>query len=333
MATYRKRGATWRAEIARKGVRKSETFSTKAEAIAWATAEEAKIMVGKVTADHTVADLLRQYVATVSPNKQRKNKRWEHNRVEALIRDYPALANKKLAAITSNDWAKWRDDRRKSVADSTIARDLNLFSAAFHTAKREWKWLPESPISGVSRPKNTQPRSRRPSEDEIDRICLALGYDREQPPVTATARCGAAYLFAIETAMRAGEIVGIRPEHVFKDKRYVFLPMTKNGTARSVPLSRRALEILEQLEPLAETLGGTVFGLTSRQLDALFRKGRDRAGVEGLTFHDSRREALTRLAKRFGVMELAKISGHRDLRILQNTYYAPTAEDLAARMD
>lgn len=333
MATYRKRGATWRAEIARKGVRKSETFSTKAEAIAWATAEEAKIMVGKVTADHTVADLLRQYVATVSPNKQRKNKRWEHNRVEALIRDYPALANKKLAAITSNDWAKWRDDRRKSVADSTIARDLNLFSAAFHTAKREWKWLPESPISGVARPKNTQPRSRRPSEDEIDRICLALGYDREQPPVTATARCGAAYLFAIETAMRAGEIVGIRPEHVFKDKRYVYLPKTKNGTARSVPLSRRALEIIEQLEPLADSFDGTVFGLTSAQLDALFRKGRNRAGVEGLTFHDSRREALTRLAKRFGVMELAKISGHMDLRILQNTYYAPTAEYLAARMD
>ncbi len=333
MASYRKRGNIWRAEVARKGVRTSATFKTKAEAVAWATAEEAKIMAGKVTADHTVADLLRRYVTLVSPKKSPRAARWEHNRVEALIRDEPKLAEKKLIDVRAADWAAWRDKRLKQVAGSTVARDLNLFSACFMTAKREWGWIHESPISGVSRPKEEQPRSRRPTQDEIDRICHALGYDQDETPTTATARCGAAYLFAIETAMRAGEIVGIRREHVFRDKRYVYLPKTKNGTARSVPLSSRALRIIEQLEPLADQFEGTVFGLTSAQLDALFRKARYRAGVEGLTFHDSRREGLTRLAKKFNVMELAKISGHRDLRILQNVYYAPTAEDLAAKLD
>lgn len=338
MPSYRKRGSVWRAEIARKGVRKSATFNTKAEAVAWATAEEAKVLVGKVTADHTVAELLRRYVTLVSPQKANQNTKFEYNRVEALIRDYPDLAAKKLMDVRAADWAAWRDDRlkgngeRKPVAGSTVTRDLNLFSAAFMTAKREWGWIHESPISGVSRPRNPEPRSRRPTEDEIDRICLALGYSPDVPPETVTARCGAAFLFAIETAMRAGEIVGLRPQDIHKEKRYAHLPRTKNGSARSVPLSRRALDLLEQLEPLADQFEGSVFGLRGPQLDALFRKGRDRAGVTGLTFHDSRREGLTRLAKVFNVMELAKISGHRDLRILQNVYYAPTAEDLASRL-
>lgn len=41
-------------------------------------------------------------------------------------------------------------------------------------------------------------------------------------------------------------------------------------------------------------------------------------------------EALSRLAKKVDVMTLAKISGHRDIKILLNTYYAPSMEDVAS---
>ena len=50
---------------------------------------------------------------------------------------------------------------------------------------------------------------------------------------------------------------------------------------------------------------------------------------EDLHFHDTRREALSRLAKKVDVMTLAKISGHRDIKILLNTYYAPDMSDVA----
>lgn len=76
----------------------------------------------------------------------------------------------------------------------------------------------------------------------------------------------------------------------------------------------------------------SVFDLQSRQLDALFRKLRDRAKVSGLTFHDSRHEAITRLAKKLDVLALARMVGHADLRQLQ-TYYNETAEELATRLD
>jgi integrase len=78
---------------------------------------------------------------------------------------------------------------------------------------------------------------------------------------------------------------------------------------------------------------GSVFDVSTASLDALFRKAKARALIEDLHFHDTRREALTRMSKIFDVMELARISGHRDLRVLQNVYYAPSVKDLAAKLD
>jgi integrase len=96
-----------------------------------------------------------------------------------------------------------------------------------------------------------------------------------------------------------------------------------------VPLSSEARRILEQLPKDAERC----FNISSQVLDASFRRAKDKALISDLHFHDSRREALSRLAKKFTPMELAKVSGHRDLRILLNTYYAPTADDLADKLD
>lgn len=126
--------------------------------------------------------------------------------------------------------------------------------------------------------------------------------------------------------MRAGEIVELRPGQVFE--RHVHLPRTKNGSARDVPLSTRAREILDSLPEQ-----DPVFGITSAQLDALFRKARDRACLVDLRFHDTRRTALTRLSKKLDALELARVSGHKDLRILLDTYYQPTIEDLAKKLD
>ena len=131
--------------------------------------------------------------------------------------------------------------------------------------------------------------------------------------------------------MRAGEILMLTWDCVFYDRRYVYIPLTKNGHPRNVPLSSKAVAILRQMETVREN--AFVFNITSGSLDALFRKLKRRSLLENLHFHDARREALTRLAKIYSPMELAKISGHRDLRILLNTYYAPTVEDLADKLE
>jgi len=76
-----------------------------------------------------------------------------------------------------------------------------------------------------------------------------------------------------------------------------------------------------------------VFSVTARQRDALSRKIMKKAGLDGINFHDTRRTALTRMSRKFGPMELAKISGHQDLKILQSVYYAPDPSDLVQKLD
>jgi integrase len=148
-----------------------------------------------------------------------------------------------------------------------------------------------------------------------------------------TARAFHAFLFAIKTAMRAGEIVGLEWSRVDLQARYCSLPVTKNGTSRDVPLSLRAVELLELLR--ASEIGGegsSVFNLKSSQLDVLWRKLRNRAAVADLTFHDSRHIAITRLAGKLEVLELARMVGHRNLNELL-TYYNAPATEIARRLD
>lgn len=162
-----------------------------------------------------------------------------------------------------------------------------------------------------------------PVADELVRLQQSAGEDLS----TATARVFHAFRFSCETAMRAGEVVGMSWDDIDLDIRVVYLPKTKNGHPRDVPLSGAAVELLLQLPKLSP-----VFGLNGRSLDALFRKIKARALVEGLTYHDSRAAALTMLSRKVDVMTLAKISGYRDLRILMNTYYRETAADIAKRL-
>ena len=200
----------------------------------------------------------------------------------------------------------------------------------FNIAVERWNYIEKNPMIGLVLPKGSPPRTQRYSDEEIERLLYVSSY--HDTLKTVRARTGAAMLFAIETAMRAGEICGLTWDNVDFEDRTAYLPITKNGSSRRVPLSKKAIAILERLkEEVGNT--GTCFQIESKSLDATFRKLKKMAMCEHLHFHDTRREALTRLAKKVDVMTLAKISGHKDIRILQNVYYAPNMKDIAGLLD
>jgi integrase len=227
-----------------------------------------------------------------------------------------------LAEVSKTDIAQWRDRRLQAVSGSTVNRELNLISHCFAIARDEWGWIKESPTSGVRRPKEAPPRETLITDDQINLILIACGYADGRPVESIMQRVAAAFLFAIETAMRAGEICGLGPSDV--TGRVARLPMTKNGFARDVPLSTKAMELLAAVD-------GN-FGLTPGQLDINFRKARERAGITGITFHDTRHLAITRLSKKLDVLDLARMTGHRDIRQLLRYYNAPASET-AKRLD
>jgi integrase len=324
MASYKKDGEVWRVQIARKGVRLSGTFPTKRAAEAWATERENEILKGtyRGAGFRTVGDLFSEYADRVSEGKP--GARWEQTRFKAFRKNFPTLAGKLLVDTTSHDWGLWRDERLKSVSAGTVIREINLFSHAFTTARDEWKWLSESPLSGMRRPKEPKSRDRRVSQDEFEKMRFALGY----PGNTVSARVWMVFEFAIETMCRASEICLLEPNRVFQ--RHIHLDKTKNGDARDVPLSMRARELIEEARALSPD-APTVFNVTSSQLDALFRKARDRCAINDLHFHDSRHEAITRMAKKLQILDLARAAGIRDLKILM-VYYNETAHDMAERL-
>lgn len=320
MATFSKLpSGKWRAQVERKGVRKSASFPTKQAAKDWAARQEYLILnAGPPGSAVTFAEVMDRYAREVSP--KRRGARWEMIRLEKF--QTHDIADKKMADLAPADFAAWRDARLREVAPGSVAREMNLLSAVLSVARKEWGLIDRNPMADVRKPPKPPPRDRLVTPREMEALAIATGDDL----TNATARAFHAFAFACETAMRAGEIVGLTWDRVYLDQRYVHLPMTKNGTARDVPLSSKAVEMLEALPRL-----DPVFGLTSSQLDTLWRKVRGKAGVEGLTFHDSRHRAISDLARKVDVLDLARIVGHRDIKMLM-TYYNASAEDIAKRL-
>lgn len=328
MASFRRKGNGWEASIQRKGApRRSKTFSTKSEATFWAAEVEKEILAGKKGGipNKRFIDLLERYANEVSPTK--KSAEWEVKRINAM-RNYD-IANVKLADLSASDFAVWRDFRLKTVSTGTVLREMNLLSHAINTAIKEWGWLKENPLSNIRRPAAPKSRDRLITDHEIEKLLYALCYEYDKETDSVSQRVAAAMLFAIETAMRASEITNLTWHNVNLEKRTALLVETKNGTNRNVPLSTEAVRILKQVK---NDKYETVFGIKSSQIDSLFRKAKKRTMTSDLHFHDTRHLAITRLAKKLDVLELARMVGHKDLRQLM-VYYNETAEQLAKKLD
>ena len=327
MASVGKHGRGYRAQVYVAGRRASKVFRTVREANAWAAQMEEQLAAAPADR-HTLRDLVERYMEEVMPSK--KGGDHEARQARALLRDFPALADKRLADLETPDMAAWRDARLKVVSDATILRQINWLRHAFRIAREEWKWMTANPLQGMRLPKSPAARTRRVSPAEVRLLCRGLDYRPGRAPQTKQQEVALAFMVGLRSGMRAGEILSLgRPNLDLRRRVASVQHKTQHitGKPRDVPLTRHAVRLLR---PVADR--EQCFSISSAVLDALFRKARDRLLIEDLHFHDSRAEALTRLARKVDVMTLAKISGHKDVRLLVNAYYRETAEQIAARL-
>lgn len=333
MASIQKVANGWRAQVYVKGQRDDRTFANKAMAQQWAVTREAElhaICAGQGSKTHTVGNVLDDYQRNVSPTK--RGARWEILRLEVIGRKVVGgrpFRDIRLAELRPTHIAAWRDARLREVSGASVSREMSLLSHALEVARKEWGWLVTDPMKDVRRPPDSPPRERLISDKEIELITVALGYQEGLPVSLPSQRVAVAFLLAIETAMRSGEMLGLTSHTVDFENRVAHLPLTKNGGARDVPLSTRAVELLEMLPRVEE--GKPMFALSAASRDALFRKAKEKAGIAGLTFHDTRHEAITRLAKKLQPLDLARMTGHTNLQELM-TYYNESAESIAQRL-
>lgn len=315
---------TWRIQFMVNGVRDGGTFPTARAANEYQAARTAELLAVSATGAgsvYTLDQALTKYAEEVSPKKRGEAK--ELIRLDAYRRHALPL-KKKLSDVTTADLVAWRDSRLKVNARGTVLRDMTLLGNVFEIARREWQWIAVNPMRDVGRPANPDHREVVIHGWQIRRMLRAMGHGGPVRSVSqAVAVC---FLVALTTGMRAGELCGLQWADVHDD--FVRLRTSKTGKGRDVPLSAYARRLLARMRGYDPLL---VFGLDSQSLDANFRKYRDRAGLSGFVFHDSRHTAATRLAmsRKVDALQLCRIMGWKNPKQAM-TYFNPTASQLAA---
>jgi integrase len=320
-------------KVRRNGVSKSASFLLKAQATAWAAVTEADILAGKYSGvvDKTFGDVLVRYRDEVSIKKAGSNK--EDIRINRLLQE--PFAAKKLSELSDADFVEWRDRlmrgtaERRAIIGESVLRYMHIINPAIKLAIKEWKWLKENPLNNVTRPQKSKPRDRRPTLDELDKLCFVMGYERDRPVPLVKQRVAAAMLFAVETGCRAKDLTTMKRSSVNFELRTSRVEWDTKTGERDIALTTEACRIIKQV--IASIEAETVFGITPAVIDGNFRKYKKQAMVEGLTFHDMKHEACTRLAKYMKIEDLARNVGTRDLRTLM-LYYNPTAAEIAVNL-
>ncbi len=311
MASIRKRGAKWQVQVRRQGAAPlSRTFTTKRDAEAWAKSAETDIERGELprkrTGFPTLDALLCRYREEVTPTK--RSCRVESARIGKLCRN--ALSRIPIDKLTPSLLGAYRDDRLKEVSGETVRQDLVLMRQVIEVARHEWRYsLPTNPVDAVRKPKPAAARTRRLTAEDQERITKALATTRNPLIESAIA-------FAIETAMRRGEILRMEWSHVEWTAELLIIPTTKNGHPRTIPLTSAALAVLRRVQGLAMS-DQWVFPVAAEAFKTSWRRLIERSAVSDLRFHDLRHEAVSRLFEAgLSLPEVSLISGHRDPRQL-----------------
>lgn len=302
----------------------------------------------------TLAQLLADYVELVAGPR---GSAAELGRIARFRED---LGHLRLDALTPAVLLRWRDTRLRAVAPGTVARELGVLGGALTWARKERLIpMPQNPVAAISAPVADDARDRRLLHDEEQRLAAAMedrvasaGGRRRKGSYRVGSRQSflrPAFELALETAMRQGELLTLEWENVDLAQQTAHLPTSKNGEPRTVPLSRRAVAILEGLATQTGQRQGRVFPITADALKKAWtravRGARRRYETEcreagstpdarllDLRFHDLRHEATSRLAEKLpNLIELAAVTGHKDLRMLKR-YYHPKASDLAKKL-
>lgn len=317
MAVVERRGKKWRALVRLKGhPTASRTFNGRKAADDWGRATEDALRAGKAIPGEspTVSDLVDRYVKEmarfkpVSATKRGNLRRWEES-----------LGDREVASLTGQDVLDHVAGR--DVTPATMAMEVAFLAEVLAAGRSLWGYTIPDVVAAV-RPTlrragavgKPQERDRRPTADELAALADYFRFNFGRIPMRDVVP------FAIETAMRMGEIVGLRWEDYRpSDKPTILIrerkdPLNKSGNNQWVPLLGQAAAIIERQ---ART-GSLIFPYKQDSVGAAFRRACERLQIADLHFHDLRHEGVSRLFEAgYTIEQVAIVSGHRDWKSLK----------------
>jgi integrase len=310
MATIRKRGRSWQVQVRHVGFpTRSKSFSSKADAVAWAQAREREYApiddpVERSDGDGlTLGKLLQRYQVELTALK--KGRVSENSRINRMLAC--PIAEASVQKIKPRHIAEYRNDRLKNVGHDTVRRELTILRHCFEIARKEWDLpITKNPVHDIRFPAPGLPREERLSNHDFVNLHREIVALRNR-------LIASVIIFAIETGMRRGEILSLEWKDIDFMKGTARLNQTKNGRPRTIPLTPRAIAELNRVQKD----GNLVFPVSANAIHLCWNRVRVRAGLGRLRFHDLRHEAISRFFELGLTMpEVALISGHRDTKML-----------------
>ena len=326
----RKRLGKYFVEIKRRGHKSIyKTFNQKSDAIKWGRSVELQLdqsryrdtsNASKTTLLSVMERHLKERLRVVrEPNK-------EQSRFNVIKKH--DIVRRSLSSLSPQIFARYRDERiDDGLSNSTICRELSFMSIAIKKAIRFYNcWLPEHPIPNDIKPKENPPRNRRLEEGEFDKLM-------EHCKTKRNSYWCSMIEFAIETAMRLNEQLTLKWDQVDLKKMMITIlaEHSKTGVERKIPLTPRAIEILNEIP---RHIKGRVFPVSLNNFQRAWRSITRNAEIKNLHWHDLRREACSRLMERgLSISEVQMFTGHKTLSLMLQTYSSHNPSVVAKKLN
>jgi integrase len=240
----------------------------------------------------TFADLMDRYLT------EHASRRAHYRRYVNMVTNLKSFfGNPKLGTVTPKTIVAFKNKRyADGVTPATINRELAVLKKAFNLACREWEWATDNPVCRVSMEREDNTRDRWLTEEEEARLlATAVPWVRDL------------ILFATNTGMRRGEILGLTWAGVDFTRRTVTVLRSKNGERRTIPMNQTVLDVLaekhEQTDISNRSGINLVFSseaatpLDGSNLRRGFNCALKTARIEDFHFHDLRHTFATRLVQ------------------------------------
>jgi len=323
MATIRKRHNRYQAQVRIGLVSRSASFSTRAEARAWAAGIEA-ILLAEMKAHRAyspknIAEIMHRYLASITPSK--KTAKDETIVINAMLKEsWMTIPLKDLKAAHLTEY---RDRRLQIIKPSSFNRQFGIIFHACRISKNEWSWVFNTEFLKIRKAKVPPPSSvRRISRENVQRL------------LEATDHCANAYMkqvliLALETGLRRSELCTLERSNIDFVNGVIHLTCSKNGYPRTIPLTNKAISAVKKLVEMSDHKN--LVQMSPNAIRLSFARLRSRAGLDHVRFHDLRHEAVSRFFE-MGLTppEVASISGHRTLSQLMR--YSHAMSDKVARV-
>lgn len=318
---------------------KSKTFNSKSAATKWARHVIHKVENNLANEpfdliECTLGELISKYLERKTQSDKNLG-RTSFYTYKQILR-YP-ISKLSVSQISSADIVNYCLERKRSPSNpspQTISIDVSVLRKVLRIAKSMFNINADDRAIVAAYPAlhdlkliaRSKKRERRLQGDELQLLLKELKKKEEHHACVIPYQD--IFLISLLTCCRIGEVCNLQWRDIDEEQQTILVRDRKNpngslGNNSILPLHKQAIEILlrqPKLDP-------RIFPYNSRSISSGFRISSRRLGIDGLRYHDLRREGASRLIEAgLTVEETARITGHKNLEVLWQVYVAINPE-------